>query len=428
MKSLTSYRFYWLVLLVASFSLVKCSSSKLATDDTNYSYDTKIKDIDPSYLVFHETADTSYLYLSVLTSNLLYVRENSTKPFESELIIKYQLFEDSKGKVLLDSATKKLYDYKTSNSPKSILARVPFLLPLGKTAFLKVETIDVNKKVKDKLVVEVNKKDTKSSQFFMFKKPGTHQIYFDTYFTNETEVEVFSEFNNGEEFRIDYFNTDFPPSAPPFSSNQNIEIATVRDSGYTIQLEQNRSIVTLNKIGSFYLRHADSSKYSVILQKLDANFKGLESYIGMIEPLKYICTSKEYQALENAEDKRKAVESLWLKMAGSKERARIVIEEYYERVEQANKFFTSYKEGWKTDRGMLSIVMGLPNTIYKTRNGETWVYGTPHNMMMSLTFSFNLENEERVSNDYQLTRFRTYRDYWYRACESWRQGRIYNFN
>ncbi len=428
MKKAITNQFQGLIVLIAAALLVQCSSNKLVSDDTNYVYDTKIKDLNPSYLVYHEAPDTSFLYVSLRTTNLLYVRENSSKPFEAELTVKYQLFEDSKGKVLLDSATKKIYDYKVSNVPKSILARVPFQLPFGETAFLKVETIDVNKKVKDQVVMKVNKKDLRSSQFFMFRNPGTNQIYFDTYFTSETEVEVVSNFNKGEEFRIDYFNTDFPPSLPPFSSNKNIEIATVRDSGYTIVMDENRSVVSMNKIGSFYLRHVDSSNYSIIIQKLDANFKGIESYLGMIEPLKYICTSKEYQALLDAEDKRKAVESWWLKMAGSKERARMIIHEYYERVEQANKFFTSYKEGWKTDRGMLSIVMGLPNTIYKTRNGETWVYGTPHNMMMSLTFSFNLENEERVSNDYQLTRFRTYRDYWYRACESWRQGRIYNFN
>jgi len=408
--------------------MVNCSSGKLATDEANYEYDTRIKDLDPSYLVYHEKQDTSYLYLELHTNNLLYVRENSSKPFEAEITVQYQLFEDEKGRVLLDSATKHLYDYKTSNEPKTILARVPFHLPTGKTAFLKVETTDVNKKVRDRLVVVIDKQNPQSNQFFLFRNPETKEIYFTTYFTQETQVEVLSEFNKNDEFRIDYYNTDFPPSLPPFSSNQKIEIASVRDSGYTASVRDNKWFVTMNKLGSYYLRHPDSSQYSVIIQKLDPNFGGLESYLGMIEPMKYICSTREYQALVNAPNKRKAVEALWLKMAGSKERARLVIHEYYSRVEQANKFFTSYKEGWKTDRGMLSIVMGLPNTIYKTRRGETWVYGTPHNMMMSLTFSFSLENEERVRNDYQLTRYRTYRDYWYRACESWRQGRVYNFN
>ena len=90
-------------------------------------------------------------------------------------------------------------------------------------------------------------------------------------------------------------------------------------------------------------------------------------------------------------DKEKAFEQFWLKMAGTKERAKYVIAEYYKRVEKANVLFTSYKEGWKTDRGMLTIVMGMPNTVYKTTRGETWIYGSPHNMMMSLTFNFNKE-------------------------------------
>lgn len=428
MIRINSYKLKIVVFCASIGFLVNCSSGKLANDETDYKYDTRIQDLNPSYLVYHEKEDTSYLYLEFHTNNLLYVRENSSKPFEAEITVKYQLFQDDKGKLLLDSATRHLYDYKTSNEPKTILARVPFHLPMGKTAFLKVETRDVNKKVRNQLVIEIDKNNQQSEQFFLFRNPETKRIYFDTYFTQESNVEVLSQFNKNQEYHIDYFNTDFPPSLPPFSSNQKIEIASVRASGYTVNITDNHSVITLGKLGSYYLRHADSSTYIVILQKFDHNFDGLESYLGMIEPMKYICSTREYQALVNATDKRKAVESLWLKMAGTKERARMVIYEYYSRVEQANKFFTSYKEGWKTDRGMLSIVMGLPNTIYKTRRGETWVYGTPHNMMMSLTFSFSLENEERVRNDYQLTRYRTYRDYWYRACESWRQGRVYNFN
>ena len=405
-----------------------CKSSKISNQDSNYQYDTKIKDLTPNFKVYHVDDTLSYLYLEINTTNLLYVRENSSKPFEAEVQINYELYSDFKGKNLIDSATKVLYDYKKADGAKKILARIPLAFPFGSDGLLKITSKDVNKRVKDQQAIEINKSDKLSEQFFLFKNPETKSVYFDNFFTLTERVTAVSSYNKNGTFEIHYYNTNYPASPPPFSSIGKQDVVTYRDSSYLVSFNNGEGDVYLPNLGSYYLKPFDSVNFSVILQKLDSNFDSFQTYLGMIEPLKYICTSKEYNALVNANNRRRAVEELWLKMAGSKERARVVIEEYYRRVELANKFFTSYKEGWKTDRGMLSIVMGLPNTIYKTRRGETWVYGTPHNMMMSLTFSFNLENEDKVNNDYQLIRYRTYRDYWYRACESWRQGRIYNFN
>mgnify|MGYP000168000399 CR=1 FL=1 len=407
---------------------ISCSSNKISTQESNYQYNNKIKDLDPSFLVYHESEEVSYLYFELETKDLLYTRENSSKPFEAKVIIEYSLFEDYKGKVIIDSAAKVLYDYKTANGNKRILGRIPIKMPLGKKGVLKVVARDAYKKINSQKIIDVNKKNTMSSQFFLIKEKKSGDVCFDSYFTSNNTLTVHSHFNPTHTFIVDYFNTDFPPSRPPFSKNSLVEVPSKKDSTVLLSLVNKTGEIQLNRLGSYYIRSVDSISYSITLQRLDSNFKYMYSYMGLIGPLKYICTSLEYKALENALDKRKAVEEFWIKIAGSKERAKVVIEEYYRRVELANKFFTSYKEGWKTDRGMLSIVMGLPNTIYKNSNGETWIYGTPHNMMMSLTFNFSKENEEKSGNDYQLARYRTYRDYWYRGCESWRQGRIYNFN
>lgn len=418
----------FLALLAGTSLMIGCTPNKIKNKESNYQYDNKIKDINPSYLVYHENDTLSYLYFELETKELLYTRENSQKPFEAKVILTYSVFEDYKGRVLIDSATKVMYDYKTESGNKKILARIPFNMQLGQSGVLKVVANDFYKKIKSEFVIEVNKKDKLSDQFFLIKDRKTGDICFDNYFTLNHDLVIESNFNPSETFIVDFFNTNYPASRPPFSKNKLIEIPEKKDSNFLLSMEEKEGEINLDKLGSYFVRSLDSVSYSLVFQRLDTNFKSFYSYMGLIGPLKYICTSNEYKALESASNKRKAVEEFWLKIAGTKERAKVVIEEYYRRVELANKFFTSYKEGWKTDRGMLSIVMGLPNTIYKTKGGETWIYGTPHNMMMSLTFNFNKENTKRSDNDYQLTRYRTYRDYWYRACESWRQGRIYNFN
>jgi hypothetical protein len=39
------------------------------------------------------------------------------------------------------------------------------------------------------------------------------------------------------------------------------------------------------------------------------------------------------------------------------------MEEYYRRVAFANRSFTTFRDGWKTDRGMVYIILGPPDEI-----------------------------------------------------------------
>ena len=40
----------------------------------------------------------------------------------------------------------------------------------------------------------------------------------------------------------------------------------------------------------------------------------------------------------------------------------------------ANQYFTSFKEGWKTDRGMVYMVFGPPDTAVLNGQQEIWEY------------------------------------------------------
>ncbi|MFW6232503.1 MAG: GWxTD domain-containing protein, partial [Bacteroidota bacterium] len=54
--------------------------------------------------------------------------------------------------------------------------------------------------------------------------------------------------------------------------------------------------------------------------------------------------------------------------------------EYYTRIETADKNFTSYTEGWRTDKGMVYVIYGTPHNIeryqgYGTQKiYEKWIY------------------------------------------------------
>ena len=116
------------------------------------------------------------------------------------------------------------------------------------------------------------------------------------------------------------------------------------------------------------------------------------------------------------------MEQFWTDAAGSRDRARDAIAGYYGRVESANRHFTSYTEGWKTDRGLVHIIFGTPTTIRKDGRSETWIYGDETNLM-SLVFNFVRRDEPFSDNDL-VSRDPRLKSAWYRNVESWRNGRI----
>ena len=60
------------------------------------------------------------------------------------------------------------------------------------------------------------------------------------------------------------------------------------------------------------------------------------------------------------------VDKFWLENARNVDKGKSLVSAYYNRVEAANLFFSSYLEGWKTDRGIIYVVLGPPSQV--TRN------------------------------------------------------------
>jgi GWxTD domain-containing protein len=78
-----------------------------------------------------------------------------------------------------------------------------------------------------------------------------------------------------------------------------------------------------------------------------------------------------------------------------------IFEEYYRRVAYANEHFSNYTEGWRSDRGMVLILLGIPDNIdrhpfeYYAKPYEIWQY---YDLNRSFTFL-----DETGFGDYRLT-------------------------
>jgi len=108
---------------------------------------------------------------------------------------------------------------------------------------------------------------------------------------------------------------------------------------------------------------------------------GLEA---AIDQMRYIARGKNYKKIKKAEpdSQRQAFRRFWksLDPSPSTERNELM-EEYYRRVEYANAHFSGMQEGWRTDRGMVYIVLGPPDDVERDpmmrTYWENWLTGRP---------------------------------------------------
>ncbi|GAA4005998.1 hypothetical protein GCM10022408_17210 [Hymenobacter fastidiosus] len=153
----------------------------------------------------------------------------------------------------------------------------------------------------------------------------------------------------------------------------------------------------------------------------DNEFPELKTADDLIQPLIYLTTSAERKKLYNAPNPKQAVDAFWLAVANNNQTmARQLIRTYYGRVAEANQLFSAHKAGWRTDRGLLYIVLGPPEAVYRTATEERWVYRDTGRG--NATYTFRPKPSTFAPEHYELVRRPEYELLWYAAVEQWRKG------
>ncbi len=167
----------------------------------------------------------------------------------------------------------------------------------------------------------------------------------------------------------------------------------------------------------FYFVQEDtaSSKGSGFL-KCPSYYPRYRTVEELVGPLQYICSSKEFEEVVTSPNLRSGFEDFWISTLGNQQEAKIAIRRYYRRVTGANQYFTNYKPGWKTDQGMIYVVFGAPQQVYRTGRKEIWMYGG------GLQFEFIRISTLFSPTLYTLLRDPEYKEKWVQRIASIRQG------
>lgn len=215
---------------------------------------------------------------------------------------------------------------------------------------------------------------------------------------------------------VSYYDDDFPAAAPAFSTGQAKVSRLFRtDSVFTVS--HTPTAFTRNGL---YLFQTDTTATAGLAMRVETDYPKLATLETLAGPLVYICTRQEYEKILNANGDKKKFDQVILGITGNSERARNFMRNYFRRVEQANKYFSSYKEGWKTDRGMVYIIFGEPQTVYLFDDREVWEYkGT-----VNLKFQFVRSSTIFDTGNFVLIREKRFTDPWYQVIDLWRKARF----
>lgn len=416
---------YLVGLITSSIFFTGCSSSQ-NTSNRNVAgiYLSGINLLEPDYKVFHENDTITNIYFRLRSENLLYTRKRTDSIFTANVQVKYELMDEEEK--LLDSTTVYFVDYGQNNQNKFLEGVIPLKTETNKNYEVLISFYDANRDNFLRKKISLNRSSPHTAQNFLAKDSIGNIIYKSYLALNERVIVQKSMVNSSEEITLKYFFVNQPIAKPPFSETEKVENVVLNPDSTSSFLFDSLNTVSFEipAKGLYFLQTNNGINEGPTFFSFQNNFPEIKDVENMIEPMRYITTREEYTNLLEAEDKKYAMDEFWLTTAGGAERARTLIKEYFNRVELANVYFTSYLEGWKSDRGLIYIIYGPPNVVYKNKEYENWIYGEENNIT-SMNFVFYKVKNYLTHNDYSLSRSSIYKSTWYRAVDTWRSGRIF---
>ena len=253
----------------------------------------------------------------------------------------------------------------------------------------------------------------------LLMRPDEDIPIFQDYLPTEAPVRLVSYYGNDSTAYLYYYRHDFEPNPPPMSSGgAEVQPSLTIDSLFAAPLDE---VLRFEQKGLYFVQLDTTSLYGISFRIEDQYYPRLARVETIVPPLRYISTSDEMEKLENAEEPKQNLDDYWVKMARSQERAKTIIRDYFRQVTQANRLFTSYKEGWKTGQGMVYTLYGPPDAVYRDVDKETWIYNEDRNLV-DLSFTFAKVKNIFTHQYYNLVRDENYKRFWYRNVDLWRKG------
>ena len=378
----------------------------------------------PEFSVYHENSTRSRLYIKLFPVELLFNQANPEGTYQARLRISYELKELVDGReseIVADSTTAE-FTIRMEEVKNVFVANLPIRTREGSQYMLKVNTADLLRNKETSNFIHIDRSSVNTAQNYLVISASTGYPSFDRVFHSTETFYVKYNRTGVDTLYIKYYRNDFPMPRPPVTNLSSPKPEFRPDSIFAYPYNDTLKYI-LPREGMYHIQVDPRAEGGLTLFNFGDSYPRVTSTEDMVGPLVYLSSSQEYNELITQTNLKLAIDNFWLQAGGNVQTARELIRVYYNRVFFANYFFTSYKEGWKTDRGMMFIVYGPPNILTKRGNTEVWVYYRKKSRE-PLQFTFSRHDNAYTQNDFLLER-NFVNSLWSLAVRDWRSGKIF---
>ena len=357
--------------------------------------------------------------LQINPNDLLFSKTKSGN-YIARYTIGYKIFEGYNDKEPIDTATihYSMQQIKKSNQK---LHNIKFFAPIGKSYVVKFFLTDENRNRTTSKIKIHRKKNTNDRSYFRIRSLKKGIINYTFY--QKDSFSLIPPNNFKKAIKVMTFRYKSTCAAKPYEVTYSYRLATVADSSWVVS-NKKKYIFPPLKNGYYYFVTDTLSKEGFSVFSMNPSFPKINSFQDANGALGYLLGKSEYTDLLRHNNQRISFENKWIKLAGNRYRARNLIKNYYSEVSNANKLFTNNQPGWSTDQGMIYIIYGPPQIVYRYDNSEIWIYGEENNLF-SEEFEFQKINSNIADNIYELKRNINFKISFNKMVNAWIDERGY---
>ncbi|MCF8302513.1 MAG: GWxTD domain-containing protein [Bacteroidales bacterium] len=397
-------------------------SNKMTYENLAYLYKSERGRPAIQFRPFNVSDSVTRIYFKTKMQDYLYAREKPGEPFQAKIQVHFELYDSFESDEIIDSASLEYTDSRHYKKDYKLIEYFNVNAEFEDDYILVIDLKDMNRGYTYTTIHEIYKSSYSDPHYFIPLTPKGNPIFVN-YFSSGQPFQLKCGAPEHEQIYMGYYSDRLPVPPPPFKIDETSgDINYEADTTYPIMLTNNRQteILTLDKPGFYQFKNDTSSKKGLTLSYLYEGYPNVNTSHQMAEALRYITKQEEYEELMSYEEPKVAVDSFWLNIAGTPGRAMVLLKKYYHRVEDANRLFPSIREGWKTERGMMYIIFGLPNAVFRRDDFERWVYGIPGSLEAK-KFDFIRVDNPFTPDYYLIDRSPGYENLWFNAVEQWRR-------
>jgi GWxTD domain-containing protein len=402
----------------------------------SYLYNPTKNPINARYNILNQSDVASELSVKFFAKDLFFSEANAKGIPTAQLMINIKLFNISQGKILADTAVYNIAIVKEAGRPEYVY-NIPLNVENGNEYMAEIRILDRLRLQVVQSFVSFNTISYNNKYNFLVQGHFNKNEVFNPVLKVDEYINLVYLRKPIDSLYISYYKpfkeVPYPPSMLLPEKTLDYEPDKVIAIPYSDTLP-----MMFPKEGIYLCTVERGIKEGYTFLNLGDSYPAMTSPEIMIEPLSYLASQDELDSLKNAIKPKVALDNFWIKCGGNVEKARELIRIYYTRVVYSNYYFTSYKQGWRSERGMIYIIYGPPDKVYKTTEGEKWGYRKP--VIKSswggrytvsdeyLFFNFNKRENIYSDNDYYLSRSETLVTYWDQAILSWRKGIVFRLD